>query len=103
MPDTGPLRPAPVHGPVFIIGAMGSGSTLLRLILDSHDNIAIPRDKEQDPTMPRDPAATEPKPSPFPQPLQPPVPPPPSTGPLPGTVNPILPPTPPKKKGGGGS
>ena len=44
MPDTGPLRPAPVHGPVFIIGAMGSGSTLLRLILDSHDNIAIPRE-----------------------------------------------------------
>jgi sulfotransferase family protein len=33
-----------VHGPVFIIGAMGSGSTLLRLILDSHDNIAIPRE-----------------------------------------------------------
>jgi Sulfotransferase family len=30
--------------PVFIIGAMGSGSTLLRLILDSHDNIAIPRE-----------------------------------------------------------
>jgi Sulfotransferase family len=44
VPDTGPLRPAPVHGPVFIIGAMGSGSTLLRLILDSHDNIAIPRE-----------------------------------------------------------
>jgi Sulfotransferase family len=31
-------------GPIFIIGAMGSGSTLLRLILDSHDNIAIPRE-----------------------------------------------------------
>jgi hypothetical protein len=30
--------------PIFIIGAMGSGSTLLRLILDSHDNIAIPRE-----------------------------------------------------------
>jgi hypothetical protein len=30
--------------PVFIVGAMGSGSTLLRLILDSHDNIAIPRE-----------------------------------------------------------
>jgi hypothetical protein len=34
-----------MHGrPIFIIGAMGSGSTLLRLILDSHDNIAIPRE-----------------------------------------------------------
>jgi hypothetical protein len=32
------------HGPIFIIGAMGSGSTLLRLILDSHDNIAIPQE-----------------------------------------------------------
>ena len=42
--DTGPLRPAPGHGPIFIIGAMGSGSTLLRLILDSHDNIAIPQE-----------------------------------------------------------
>jgi hypothetical protein len=30
--------------PIFIIGAMGSGSTLLRLILDSHDNIAIPQE-----------------------------------------------------------
>jgi hypothetical protein len=30
--------------PVFIIGAMGSGSTLLRLIIDSHDNIAVPRE-----------------------------------------------------------
>jgi Sulfotransferase family len=33
-----------VPGPIFIIGAMGSGSTLLRLILDSHPNIAIPRE-----------------------------------------------------------
>ena len=32
------------NGPIFIIGAMGSGSTLLRLILDSHDNIAIPQE-----------------------------------------------------------
>jgi hypothetical protein len=31
-------------GPIFIVGAMGSGSTLLRLILDSHDNIAIPQE-----------------------------------------------------------
>jgi hypothetical protein len=44
VPDTGPLRPAPGHGPIFIISAMGSGSTLLRLILDSHDRIAIPRE-----------------------------------------------------------
>ena len=44
MLEKGPPRPAPVHGPIFIIGAMGSGSTLLRLILDSHDNIAIPRE-----------------------------------------------------------
>ncbi len=28
-------------GPIFIVGAMGSGTTLIRLILDSHDNIAI--------------------------------------------------------------
>lgn len=28
-------------GPIFIIGSMRSGSTLLRLILDSHPNIAI--------------------------------------------------------------
>jgi hypothetical protein len=30
------------RGPIFIIGAMGSGTTLLRLMLDSHPNIAIP-------------------------------------------------------------
>jgi Sulfotransferase family len=29
------------RGPIFIIGAMGSGTTLLRLMLDSHPNIAI--------------------------------------------------------------
>lgn len=29
-------------GPIFIVGSMGSGSTLLRLMLDSHPNIAIP-------------------------------------------------------------
>jgi hypothetical protein len=29
-------------GPVFIVGAMGSGTTLLRLMLDSHPNLAIP-------------------------------------------------------------
>jgi len=31
-------------GPVFIIGAMGSGPTLLRLMLDSHEHIAIPHE-----------------------------------------------------------
>lgn len=29
-------------GPIFILGAMGSGTTLLRLMLDSHPHIAIP-------------------------------------------------------------
>lgn len=28
-------------GPVFVVGAMGSGTTLMRLILDSHPNLAI--------------------------------------------------------------
>ena len=28
-------------GPVFVVGSMRSGSTMLRLILDSHPNIAI--------------------------------------------------------------
>ncbi|HVT21282.1 MAG TPA: sulfotransferase [Mycobacteriales bacterium] len=31
-------------GPVFIVGSNGSGSTLLRLMLDSHPNIAIPEE-----------------------------------------------------------
>jgi hypothetical protein len=44
VPDTGPLRPAQRRGPIFIVGAQGSGSTLLRLILDSHDHIAIPQE-----------------------------------------------------------
>jgi hypothetical protein len=30
--------------PIFLVGAMGSGTTLLRLILDSHPNIAIPQE-----------------------------------------------------------
>lgn len=30
-----------MKGPIFIVGTMRSGSTLLRLILDSHENIAI--------------------------------------------------------------
>jgi hypothetical protein len=31
-------------GPIFILGAMGSGTTLLRLMLDSHPRIAIPQE-----------------------------------------------------------
>jgi hypothetical protein len=31
-------------GPIFIVSAMGSGSTLMRLILDSHDRIGIPQE-----------------------------------------------------------
>src|SRR3954463_2747471 len=31
-------------GPIFILGSQGSGSTLLRLMLDSHENIAIPQE-----------------------------------------------------------
>ena len=37
-------RARPFHGPIFIVGAMGSGSTLIRLMLDSHPNIAIPQE-----------------------------------------------------------
>src|SRR5881397_1434169 len=40
--EASPRRPAPARGPVFIVGAMGTGTTLLRLMLDSHENIAIP-------------------------------------------------------------
>lgn len=29
-------------GPIFLVGAMGSGTTLLRLMLDSHEHLAIP-------------------------------------------------------------
>ena len=39
-PDAAPAR----RGPIFIIGAMGSGTTLVRLVLDSHPHIAIPRE-----------------------------------------------------------
>jgi hypothetical protein len=36
------MQPAARKGPIFIVGAMGSGTTLLRLVLDSHPHIAIP-------------------------------------------------------------
>src|SRR5581483_4079891 len=39
MPDQ--RAPTP-HRPIFIVGANGSGTTLLRLMLDSHPNLAIP-------------------------------------------------------------
>ena len=37
-------QPAPGRGPIFIVGTMGSGTTLLRLMLDSHERIAIPHE-----------------------------------------------------------
>jgi hypothetical protein len=39
-----PLEQAPVRGPIFIIGSMGSGTTLLRLMLDSHRTVAVPHE-----------------------------------------------------------
>lgn len=36
--------PAPQRGPIFIVAAMGSGTTLLRLMLDSHESIALPHE-----------------------------------------------------------
>jgi Sulfotransferase family len=39
-----PREPAPGKGPIFIVSPMGTGSTLLRLILDTHQNIAIPHE-----------------------------------------------------------
>ena len=42
--STEPLAPAARRGPIFIIGAMGSGTTLLRLMLDSHPRLAIPHE-----------------------------------------------------------
>lgn len=35
---------AGMTSPIFIVGANGSGSTLLRLMLDSHERIAIPQE-----------------------------------------------------------
>jgi len=40
MPDD-PASP-PTHRPILIVGANGTGTTLLRLMLDSHEHIAIP-------------------------------------------------------------
>jgi len=42
--EAAPREPAPEKGPIFIVSPMGTGSTLLRLILDSHRNIAIPHE-----------------------------------------------------------
>jgi hypothetical protein len=42
--DPAPQRPIRGRGPIFIIGAMGTGTTLLRLVLDSHPRIAIPQE-----------------------------------------------------------
>src|SRR5918992_4716284 len=44
VPGQGSQRPPETPGPIFIMGAMGSGTTLLRLMLDSHERIAIPRE-----------------------------------------------------------
>lgn len=42
------MRPSPAvplrHRPIFIAGAPGTGSTLLRLMLDSHENLAFPQE-----------------------------------------------------------
>ncbi len=37
-----PGRSGSEEGPIFVVGSMRSGSTLLRLMLDSHEAIAIP-------------------------------------------------------------
>ncbi len=38
------MAPDPAGGPIFVVGANGSGTTLLRLMLDSHPRIAIPEE-----------------------------------------------------------
>jgi hypothetical protein len=38
------VAPNTSNGPIFVVGSNGSGSTLLRLVLDSHPNIAIPEE-----------------------------------------------------------
>src|SRR3954447_26591685 len=42
--DAPARKPASARGPIFIVSPMGSGSTLLRLMLDSHPDIAIPHE-----------------------------------------------------------
>jgi hypothetical protein len=37
-------EPSSSHRPILIVGANGSGTTLLRLMLDSHEHIAIPHE-----------------------------------------------------------
>jgi hypothetical protein len=37
-------KPDAPHRPIFVVGSNGSGSTLLRLMLDSHEHIAIPEE-----------------------------------------------------------
>ena len=44
MPEPEPLKRAAGRGPIFIIGPMGSGTTLLRMMLDSHEHIGIPHE-----------------------------------------------------------
>lgn len=41
MPDSAADVDASTGRPIFIVGPMGSGTTLMRLIVDSHDHIAI--------------------------------------------------------------
>lgn len=38
------MAPSESDRPIFVVGSNGSGSTLLRLMLDSHPNIAIPEE-----------------------------------------------------------
>lgn len=42
--DSTDAMQSPMDSPIFLIGAMRSGTTLVRLVLDSHDNIAIPQE-----------------------------------------------------------
>src|SRR3954451_4819782 len=42
--DAPAREPVDARGPIFIVSPMGACSTLLRLMLDSHPNIAIPHE-----------------------------------------------------------